>query len=66
MELQQIQLVLSLYEILLFNEDEKCMMHCFGSSGSDDGQFNHPYTVAIAPNGLLYVTDYDNCRVQIF
>ena len=30
------------------------------------GQFNYPAHVAIDRRGLLYVTDYLNCRVQIF
>ena len=41
-------------------------MYCFGSQGSDDGEFNHPHGIAIAPNGSIYVTDTCNKRVQIF
>ena len=52
--------VTSQNEILIFE------VHIHHFSGSDDGQFNHLCTIAIASNGLLYITDYDNCRVQIF
>jgi hypothetical protein len=30
------------------------------------GQFNYPYSVAVAPDGSVYVADSDNCRIQRF
>ncbi len=44
----------------------------WGSSGSGNGQFNHPYGVARMPpisgpyQGKVYVTDTDNNRIQTF
>jgi DNA-binding beta-propeller fold protein YncE len=38
----------------------------WGSSGSGDGQFNHPYGVAIDTSNNVYVADTDNHRIQKF
>ena len=38
----------------------------FGSSGSRDGQFNRPTSVAVDRAGIIYVSDWGNERVQIF
>ena len=38
----------------------------FGSEGSAPGKFSYPYNVAIDSNGVVYVTDYRNHRVQLF
>ncbi len=35
-------------------------------SGSAPGQFNFPRGIALDPNDILYVTDYNNLRVQRF
>ena len=51
--------------VSIYNKDCK-FIHCFGSSGSDDGKFNCPYGIAISPNGNIYISDADNKRVQIF
>ena len=40
--------------------------HMFGSKGSTPGKFSYPYNVAIDSNGVVYVTDYRNHRVQLF
>ena len=37
-----------------------------GSRGSGPGQFDWPSAVAISPDGDMYVTDYNNQRVQVF
>lgn len=37
-----------------------------GSRGSSEGELNLPRDVEIAPNGLLYVTDGGNFRIQVF
>ncbi len=36
------------------------------TDGSGQGQFNVPIGIALDPNDILYVTDYDNSRVQRF
>ena len=38
----------------------------FGSRGSDNGEFNHPYDVATDREGNVYVADRDNHRIQVF
>jgi DNA-binding beta-propeller fold protein YncE len=38
----------------------------WGSAGSAPGQFVNPYSIAVAPNGNVYVTDQGNSRVQVF
>lgn len=37
-----------------------------GSTGSGNGQFSGPQDIAIDSSGKLYVTDYNNHRVQVF
>ena len=47
--------------------DGVCFVEEFGSSGSNDGMFNSPTGIAFdEDNELLYVSDRDNNRVQIF
>jgi tripartite motif-containing protein 71 len=38
----------------------------WGSFGAGPGQFDRPYGVAVADDGLVYVTDFNNHRVQYF
>lgn len=38
----------------------------WGQPGSGPGQFRHPLSMAVHPNGDLYVTDSHNNRVQVF
>ena len=52
--------------IIIFDDEIGNCLYCFGSQGSDDGEFNHPHGIAIAPNGSIYVSDTCNKRVQIF
>ena len=42
------------------------LLRTIGSRGSGPGQFNWPSAVAISPDGDMYVTDYNNHRVQVF
>ena len=42
------------------------LLHTIGSHGSCPGQFNCPSAVAISPNGVMYITDFFNHRVQVF
>ena len=45
---------------------EGCFITSFGTKGSEPGQFSHPYGITIDKNGLVYVCDYDNNRIQVF
>ena len=38
----------------------------FGTKGSEPGQFNEPYGIAVDKNGVVYVTDSKNHRIQLF
>ena len=38
----------------------------FGQYGSNEGDFNFPYSVFVDNNGFVYVTEYNNNRVQCF
>jgi DNA-binding beta-propeller fold protein YncE len=37
-----------------------------GKRGADNAEFNYPTGVAVGPDGLVYVTDTMNCRVEVF
>ena len=41
-------------------------LRAWGSEGSAEGQFNSPQGIAIDSQGDVYVTDYQNYRVQKF
>ncbi len=41
-------------------------LRSFGTRGSRRGQFHNPHGTAVDRNGLVYVSDLDNGRVQIF
>jgi DNA-binding beta-propeller fold protein YncE len=38
----------------------------FGSTGTDDGQFESPQGIAVGPQGDVWVADISNHRVQVF
>jgi uncharacterized protein (TIGR03663 family) len=40
-------------------------VHVLGNAGSGDGQFSTPRAIAIGPDGLLYVADSGNNRIQV-
>ena len=47
--------------------DGVCFVEEFGSTGSDDGEFDEPAGLAYdSTNDLLYVSDTDNDRIQVF
>jgi sugar lactone lactonase YvrE len=38
----------------------------FGGTGTQDSQFDHPWGVAIAPNGYVYIADVHNSKLKKF
>ena len=51
--------------IIKFDAEGKILLS-WGERGGSEGQFRQPMGIAIDSNGLIYVADYDNDRVQIF
>ena len=45
-------------------DDDKCTRAA--TAGTSPGQFNRPVHIALDPNDILYVADYNNQRVQRF
>ncbi|XP_077981348.1 E3 ubiquitin-protein ligase TRIM45-like [Glandiceps talaboti] len=41
-------------------------INSFGKYGDKNGEFKGPYFMYIDSQGILYVTDCENCRVQVF
>ena len=42
------------------------LVHEFGVSGPDPGRFNRPLGICVDNDGLVYVVDHHNRRVQVF
>ena len=42
------------------------LIHVFGELGSELGQFSRPAGVSVTSDGLIYIADYDNLRIQVF
>ena len=42
------------------------LVKCWGSPGSEQGQFSRIRALALGPDGLLYVADACNHRIQVF
>ena len=40
--------------------------HCFGSQGHKPGELDDPRGIAIDQDGMVYVSDYGNHRIQKF
>ena len=53
------------HRVSIFDQN-KNLVHCFGSKGSSIGQFQHPYGIAVSANGNLYVSDRNNKRILVF
>ncbi len=51
--------------IAKFDKTGKFIMQ-WGSKGTGPGQFNNPHSVAIGPDGRVYVADRGNGRMQVF
>lgn len=53
------------HNILVFDVATGELVRTIGKRGNLDGEFNLPRDVAIGPDGLIYVTDGGNFRVQV-
>ena len=53
------------HHISMFTSEGK-FITSFGCKGDGPGQFNMPHGIAMAKNGVLYVCDFYNNRVQHF
>ena len=53
------------YNISVFTTDG-VYVTSFGQPGSNEGDFNFPHSVCVDQDGFVYVTDYNNSRVQCF
>ena len=42
------------------------LVHVFGEYGSELGQFSYPTGVSVASDGLIYIADCGNHRIQVF
>ena len=42
------------------------LVHVFGEHGSELGQFDSPIGVSVDSDGLIYIADCDNHRIQVF
>jgi len=54
------------HRVLVFDAETGEHLHDIGTRGREQGFFNLPRDVAVAPNGLIYITDGGNFRVQAF
>mgnify|MGYP002386567053 CR=1 FL=1 len=52
-------------QVFLPGEDKAKLVTQFGSEGSEESQFNEPYGLAIDADGVIYVADGTNKRVQV-
>ena len=42
------------------------LVHQLGGRGKDEGEFRHPEGICIDDDGLVYIADCDNRRIQVF
>ena len=53
------------HQIHVFDEQRK-HIRSFGQYGSGNGQLKYPSGIAVDADGLVYVCDNGNCRIEIF
>jgi DNA-binding beta-propeller fold protein YncE len=55
----------SYHRVVMLNRSGD-VLGAWGEPGTGDGQFQEPWTIAVAPTGELYVADSLNGRIQVF
>ena len=53
------------HRVVKYNADGLLLAE-WGGEGDQPGEFRSPVGVALGPDGLVYVADKGNCRVQVF
>jgi DNA-binding beta-propeller fold protein YncE len=51
--------------IQVFNADGQ-FLFMWGEIGNGDGEFRDPFDIAVDEQGNIYVSDYQNDRIQMF
>ena len=59
-------LITSTSNIVMVCTLEGDLIHQFGAKGTTPGMFDHPWGICVDDNGLVYVADMGNKRVQVF
>jgi DNA-binding beta-propeller fold protein YncE len=54
------------HQIVVFDRESADEVDRFGERGVEAGEFNFPTSLAIGPEGQLFVVDQLNCRIQVF
>jgi len=54
------------HQIVIFDKESGEILDRFGERGEGDGQFSFPTSLTFGPDGLLYVVDQLNSRIQVF
>ena len=49
-----------------FFTTDGCFLTSFGTHGSGPGQFNTPRGICVDDNGIVYVSEQGNNRIQVF
>ena len=58
-------IITSISWLVPIDAQEFNFLYKFGSEGSEDGQFGHPFSLKLHDN-QIYVADHDNHRIQVF
>jgi len=54
------------HKVLIFSKKDGKLLFSFGANGTGKGEFNYPTNIFTGKDGLLYITDSLNFRIQIF
>ena len=54
------------HQILVFSKKDRNLLFRIGKEGAENGNFHYPTQIVVGKEGLIYVTDSLNFRVQIF